>query len=259
VATSGLRGHAQERTDALALDGLAHVALRVSDIPTSREFYGMLGFEQAFEFSDARGLRVSYVKVNDRQYIELYRRDTAAQPLGLMHLCFDTSDIQRLAEAYQKRGLTTTDFRKASAGNQLFNLRDPEGQTLEYTQYLPGSLHSNDRGHHLGEHRISVHLVCASIQAQDPPAERAYFTDKLGFQEVRGSPTRLRLPGQSGEAIEIQAVAAGAKPRLEFEVADVRRAGEELRARGLTVSTQRSSVLIRDPGGTEIVFIRRGR
>src|ERR1019366_9694906 len=35
-----------------ALNGVAHVAFRVSDVPKSREFYRTLGWEQAFEFSD---------------------------------------------------------------------------------------------------------------------------------------------------------------------------------------------------------------
>ena len=88
--------------DKLALDGIAHVAFRVSDLSASRVFYGKLGFEQAFEFSDAAGTTVSYLKVNDRQFIELYRRgqtekELASQPLGLMHICFDThSELDNL-------------------------------------------------------------------------------------------------------------------------------------------------------------------
>ena len=65
------------------LDGIAHVALRVADVAVSREFYAKLDFEQAFEFTDAKGVTTSYVKVNDRQFIELYRRNTPEEPLGL--------------------------------------------------------------------------------------------------------------------------------------------------------------------------------
>ena len=45
----------------LELDGIAHVALRVADVAVSREFYAKLGFEQAFEFTDAKGDRKSVV------------------------------------------------------------------------------------------------------------------------------------------------------------------------------------------------------
>lgn len=35
-----------------ALAGIAHAAFRVSDLPKAREFYGKLGFEEAFAFAD---------------------------------------------------------------------------------------------------------------------------------------------------------------------------------------------------------------
>ena len=43
----------------LALNGVAHVAFRVADVPKSREFYRTLGWEQAFEFSDDKGTATS--------------------------------------------------------------------------------------------------------------------------------------------------------------------------------------------------------
>src|ERR1039457_682589 len=73
----------------LALNGVAHVAFRVADVPKSREFYRTLGWEQAFEFSDDKGTATSYVKVNDRQFIELYRRGVPTDSLGLMHICLE--------------------------------------------------------------------------------------------------------------------------------------------------------------------------
>ncbi len=134
--------------DGRQLDGIAHVALRVSDVAKSRAFYKTLGWEQAFEFSDDQGTTTSYVKVNDRQFIELYRRNKPSDPLGLMHICLEAGDIDRVSAAYIASGLAPTQPKKAHAGNLLFNLRDPEGQVIEYTQYLPGSLHYEDHGKH---------------------------------------------------------------------------------------------------------------
>src|SRR5689334_23932801 len=82
------------------LAGMAHVALRVTDIRKSREFYGRLGFEEAFTFSDPGKPPVSYLKVNDRQFIELYERSDDAQPPGLMHVCYEAGDIDALREYY---------------------------------------------------------------------------------------------------------------------------------------------------------------
>jgi len=141
------------------LAGIAHVALRVADVEKSREFFGRLGFEQSFEFADPGKPPVAYIKINDRQFVELYQRVDASQPVALLHICYEASDIQALRNEYLQRGLDPSEIRKFRAGNLLFTLHGPEGELLEYTQYLPGSLHVEDRGKHLGARRVSDHLL----------------------------------------------------------------------------------------------------
>jgi len=215
----------------LELDGVAHIAFRVGDVPVSRDFCKKLGFDQAFEFNDAAGTTTSYLKVNDRQFIELYRR-RPTEPLGLMHLCFDVADLQALYAAYKDRGLQASAPVKARAGNLLFNLRDPEGQVLEYTQYQPGSLHWNARGAPSPDRRISQRMVEFAVAVKDLAAEQAFYSGKLGLSD-RGS-HRLRLPGTSGEEIVLEPLTPEWKPRIRFSVPGVSRAADELRTRGLS-------------------------
>src|SRR5215831_4485136 len=85
------------------LMGIAHVALRVSDLEKSRAFYEKLGFEQAFEFSEAGKVTQSFIKINDRQFIELYPRSQESQAIGFMHVCYDSSDIAVSRERLLKR------------------------------------------------------------------------------------------------------------------------------------------------------------
>jgi catechol 2,3-dioxygenase-like lactoylglutathione lyase family enzyme len=237
------------------LDGIAHVAFRVGDVAASREFYRKLGFEQAFEFTDAKGVTVSYIKVNDRQFIELYRRNGTEEPLGLMHFCFDTADMEGLAAIYQSRGLKPTTPRKAKAGNLLFNIFDPEGHLLEYTQYLPDSLHWNERGKHLAGNRLSDHLIRAAIQAKDMESLGTFYTTKLLCDPRKaGGLLRLLLPGKFHEEVELDAASADWKPRITFAVADVHRAHDELRKRGLAPQGA-SSVTVSDPDGVALVFV----
>ena len=54
------------------MNGIAHIAMRVKDIATSLAFYEKLGFEQAFAMSKDNVVTQSFIKVNDRQFIELY-------------------------------------------------------------------------------------------------------------------------------------------------------------------------------------------
>ncbi len=235
------------------LTGIAHVALRVNDLEKSREFYARLGFLQAFEFTDAGKTSVAYIKVNDRQFIELIPRTSDSQPGGILHTCFEVADIESLHKAYLERGLQPTEPKKARAGNLLFVMHGPDNQLLEYTQYMPDSLHSLDRGKHLGE-RISTHMIEATTPVRDLMAERAYYTGKLAFKSARAEGNEMLVAGNSGDKVELQAGAPDTKPRVVFSVASVRQAGHDLRGRGFKVQKSRHAVSVTDPDGAVILF-----
>jgi len=238
------------------LAGIAHVAFRVRDAEKSRDFYRSLGFEQAFEFSEPGKPPVFYIKVNDRQFIELYGRSGNDQQSGLLHVCYEVADIDKLWNEYSKLGLNPTASRKARAGNLLFTLRDPEGQLLEYTQYLPGSLHYEDRGKHLGEHRISQHLARVAVPVDNLRAAELFYASKLAFQRGGASvATCLLLPGNSGDEVELEAATPSARPRLDFAVAHLAQAADYLRVWGIPSRANDDSVAVTDPDGVVILFI----
>jgi len=140
----------------------------------------------------------------------------------------------------------------------LMVVRGPENQTLEYTQYMPGSMHFEDHGKHLGETRISQHLLGATLAVKDLPAARAYYTGKLAFEprEENAGGVYLRLPGGSGEEVKLELAGDDTKPALFFAVADVQRAAADLKSRGLEVKTTPTAVSVTDPDGAIIIFTR---
>ena len=249
-----LNAHAQS-TD---LTGIAHIALRVNDFQKTRDFYHTLGFEQAFEFTDNGKLSVAYIKVNDRQFIELIPRTSDSQPGGILHTCFEVADIESLHKAYVARGLQPTEAKKARAGNLLFVMHGPDDQLLEYTQYMPESLHSLDHGKHLGE-RISTHMLQATTPVRDLAAERLYYTGKLAFKSASSDGNEMYVAGNSGDKVELQVDAPAAKPRVVFTVANVRQAEKELHKRGFKVQKSRHAVSVTDPDGAVIVFVTSSR
>jgi len=234
----------------LDLSGIAHVAFRVVNYEDSRHFYEALGFEQAFEVAEPGKPRESFMKVNDRQFLELYEKSGDSKS-GFMHICFETSDIESLHSAYLKLGLSPTAVRKFRAGNLLFVVHDPGGQLVEYTQYLPGSLHSADRGKHLGGNRISERLVESTTPAPDPASEHDYYA-KLGFQPTGGS-TLLRLPGTSGHEIELLSQ-AGSPPKIAFAVDNLKHAQKNLRQRKIKFEKHGASIDLTDPSGNIVMF-----
>src|SRR6201996_8737029 len=88
------------------LAGIAHLAIRVSDLTRARDFYQKLGFEQAFTLSKDGKVSETFLAVNDHQFIEVYPQQDSSQPLGSMHLCFESTDLEGLHHAYLARSLT---------------------------------------------------------------------------------------------------------------------------------------------------------
>jgi catechol 2,3-dioxygenase-like lactoylglutathione lyase family enzyme len=249
--------HAQA-TAVLDLSGIAHAAIRVADLERSRSFYEKLGFDEAFAFASNGTPSQAFLKINDKQFLELYTRREASQAIGFMHVCFESNNLEGLNRAYLARSLSPTVVKKAAAGNLLFTMPGPEEQNIEYTQYMPGSRHSNDVGQHLGATRISKELIGAGIEMQDDAAAASFYTAKLGFSRAPAPLQKefpaLNLPGSSGQAIEFVPQHAGL--RLIFAVPQLPQAESRLKGLHLAFHKSKSEITVQDPDGNLIVFVK---
>lgn len=193
------------------LAGLAHVALRVKDLQASVAFYQKLGFVKAFELSRNGQVYEAFIKINDRQFIELYPADAKNTQVGFLHLCFEGDDLQAVHDFYVSKGLAPNAVKTAGAGNLLFTMPGPAtpqgAQNMEYTQYMPGSLHSKDIGQHLGPNRIAMELSSVTLALEDIPAARAFYLEKAGFSVSGKHVLELCIPG-SRETLELTPAAA---------------------------------------------------
>ena len=130
----------------------------------------------------------------------------------------------------------------------------PEKQNIEYTQYMPGSLHTKDKGQHLGANRISKQIAGVSLRTEDPVAARTFYELKLGFHEslhpLEPGLIPLLLPGTSGQLIEITPGAY----QIFFAVSSLRHASSQLKALHLSVQKQDSMLTVQDPDGNRLVF-----
>ena len=241
--------------------GIAHVAFRVASLEATRAFYNKLGFEQFFEMKQGDRTTEAFLKVNDHQFIELYPQTDPSQPIGLMHVCYESSNLEALHTEYVKRGLMVSEVRKAGAGNMLMTMKDPEGQTIEYTEYLPGSRHFEDRGKHLGAKRVAQLMVGATATARDAAAIRTFYLEKLGFTEINhGLPARLRMPGDSGQEVDIAAAGPEVKSGIQFGVADIKHTAGVLSGLGFaakaTPANNPTLLTVADPDGALISFVK---
>jgi len=239
------------------ITGIAHIAYRATDLDKEIAFFQKLGFEQAFANISPEGkVTESFIKVNDHQFIEVYPPEAASKEMGWMHVCYESGDLNALFAALDAHGLKPSPVRKAGAGNLLSVLKDPEGRTTEFTQYMPGSRHTLDQGKHLGEHRVSELMAGFELPVPDLEAARKFYVNGMGF-EARDARNGLRIttPAAPDMGIQIRPAGADAKPATIFRVSDVAAAAKQLQAAGLTVTQERNRADVTDPDGNVFAFV----
>src|SRR5262245_43354868 len=124
--------------------GIAHVAFQVSNSARARAFYGdVLGYEEPFRlFKENGSVKLTYFKINDRQFVEILPGLAAGQDERLSHFALETTDVEALRLFLAEKGIQTPDkVSKGADGNLNLTLTDPEGHNIEFVQYLPDSLH----------------------------------------------------------------------------------------------------------------------
>jgi catechol 2,3-dioxygenase-like lactoylglutathione lyase family enzyme len=238
--------------------GIAHIALRVTDVDREVKFLNKLGFQQAFANTENDRITQSFVKINDRQFIEVYPQNAAGEsagPLGLMHICYEAADLQTLQEQYTKAGLKPTAWRKAGAGNLLFNLQDPDGRVTEFTQYMPGSRQMEDMGQHLGASRISDELTGFEMPVKDLKVSQKFY-EQMGFDGQKdGGALRFDLPANPDVQIVLQLARGNERAQFYFAVDDAHRAADTLIDAGVQAVRNKKSVYVVDPEGNQFILI----
>jgi catechol 2,3-dioxygenase-like lactoylglutathione lyase family enzyme len=252
---------AQSETQAPPFNGIAHVAIRVHDLATSVAFYQKLGFEQAFDLRKDNVPYESFIKINDNQFIELYPVTAKDPTPGFLHLCFEGVDLNAIYDDYAGHGLTPTAVRKAGAGNLLFTMAgplQPSGpQNIEYTQYMPGSLHSNDQGKHLGAERVAVKLIAVALAMKDTAAARDFYINQLHFKPIAKDPMDLHMPGESGQEVEIVTATLGTQARLTFQSENLSKAARFLHKEGVAAVKNGATLTITDPDNNILILETR--
>jgi catechol 2,3-dioxygenase-like lactoylglutathione lyase family enzyme len=238
------------------IDGIAHIAYRVSNLDNELAFLKKLGYQESFRMTRAGQTSEVFVKVNNRQFIEVYPRTDPKQRLGWMHVCFESADLNALHDALVAQGLVPTRVQKASAGNLIMSVKDPDGRVVEFTQYMPGSLHTLDVGKHLGSNRVSDTLLGFDIPVDSLGAAKEFYT-KLGFGvESTDQNLRMTVPDNAKLAIEVRVEQPGALAETLFSVYDAHDAEQELHNAGVDAKRIKKLVIVRDPDGNPMVFLQ---
>jgi catechol 2,3-dioxygenase-like lactoylglutathione lyase family enzyme len=170
--------------------GVAHLAVFVSDLSRARAFYeDLLGYGEPFTLTKPDGsVDIAFVKINDRQWIELFNRPSAGEG-QLNHIALYTDDADRMRDYLASQKVSVPDkVAKGRTGNKNFMVKDPDGHDVEIVEYQPDSWTARDTGKHLLSSRLSEHAMHVGILVGNLDASLKFYNGILGFEEFwRGS------------------------------------------------------------------------
>jgi catechol 2,3-dioxygenase-like lactoylglutathione lyase family enzyme len=227
-----------------------------------------------FQVKGAQGRLLGLnLKVNDDQFLEFLPNGGEEGGFHLERVSLLTPDIEKAHQMLRERQCDPRGIRTGPDGNPRFDLADFDGTTVDFVQYVPGSLQGEARGKAIGKGRISVHLQHAGLAVEGQDASMAFFRDRLGFWETsRGGPApdeirwiNLMMPGGQGDYLELMVHAAHPPARRQhvcLAVPDIHLAHKRLLERGLPprfkpflAQTGQWLMNIRDPNGIRVEFM----
>src|SRR3982750_2025631 len=90
--------------------GVSHIALRTDNLDAARKFYGgVLGFQEPFTYSnppeEGGQFLLTYFKVNDHQYVEVFPELKDPKQDRLSHISFETTDAQGMRDYLDAKGV----------------------------------------------------------------------------------------------------------------------------------------------------------
>ena len=177
--------------------GVAHVAFRVKDLNKSRVFYDdLLGYQEPFSLADSNGnAAIAFVKVNDKQYIELFRGDEVTQG-QLDHFALYTDDLENMKAYLLSQGITLQrDIHKSRVGNEFLTIKDPDGHPIEILQYSAEGLMAGANGKFMSSDRASDHITHVGILVNSVGGATKFYRDVLGFREFARGGGTTSVPG----------------------------------------------------------------
>jgi catechol 2,3-dioxygenase-like lactoylglutathione lyase family enzyme len=185
LATLTSAGYAQTVPERPPITGVANIAIRVANLDSARQFYsGTVGLTEAFETRQVEDASPrACFKVNDHQYVEVSPELKGETEDRLISIGFETTDTRKLRDYLSaKRVKVPAKVLTDPNGNLSFSVKDPDGHSVQFVQYMPGSIHSRNFGKHVSHKRLSDHILHVGIRVIDPVRADKFYKDVLNFR-----------------------------------------------------------------------------
>jgi catechol 2,3-dioxygenase-like lactoylglutathione lyase family enzyme len=276
---------AQEAVKRPKVLGVAHMAIYVKDLAKTRQFYeDFLGYGEPFTLpkKGGDGVRIAFVKINERQYIEIFNEADRGEG-QLNHISFYTDSADQMRDYLVSKGVEimgnakTGPVPKGQTRNKNFNVKDPDGHIVEIVEYQADSWTAREAGKFMPATRLSDHIMHLGVLVGDLDKSTKFYGDILGFKEFwRGSGSgkmlswvNMRVP-DGDDYLEFMLYnklpepdARGGKNHVSLMVPDAQKALEELKKRAVktgyekpieiqTGVNRKRQINLYDPDGTRI-------
>jgi lactoylglutathione lyase len=262
------------------ITGISHVGYFVSDLPKALGFWhDFLGFDEAYTLTkkDSGDIRIAFIKINDRQHIELFNEPPTHPPNMMSHICFTVDDIEAMRTYLRSKGFDVKPGNggKTRTGDYAFEIKDPDGMLVEFVQSLPDGMEAKAAGKFAPATRISTQIYHVGFLVGNSEKSMDFYGKILGFQETwRGGANpkelswiNMRVPDGT-DYVEFMLYRKlpdtfGTKNHLSLLVPDIQKAVADLEARPAFKSygkelkvnvgvNQKRQVNLYDPDGTRV-------
>ena len=235
----------------ISINTFGHICFYCKHYKNTLAFYEEgLGFTRACELKDEDGmLRLTYVKVSERQFIELfpkgYTSDNDKKSRALKEFVLYVSDTGKMEERLKKRNIW---YEETGMVPKAIHTMDPEGNDI---LILKDSNQIND-----------IQLMKAVLNCKDAEKMTAFYRDALegdGYLEFAAGRNDFLGRGASYR-------------HVCFVVNDILQAAGELKRKGIQIKTgtakcinpyvfrpdpqKAGTFMVYDPEGNEIEFMQ---
>jgi len=168
-----------------AITGVAGISIKTKDMTAARTFYStVLGLDEAFTTKNpAGGADFVTFKINERQYVNVSPDLASETDSRLWYVSYETSDARAIRDYLAAKGVVVPAAVVPDAeGNLSFLVKDPEGQQVQFIQFLPGSTQGRNAGKFLSDRRLSNEALHVGYRIHDAVKVDTFYKDVLGFR-----------------------------------------------------------------------------
>jgi catechol 2,3-dioxygenase-like lactoylglutathione lyase family enzyme len=164
--------------------GVSHIAVYTSDAARTEHFYvQQIGLKKASDPENPQGTRYY---VNQEQFVEVLPLPAGAGHSRLDHLGYITANADQLRHYLAAKSVTVPDkVEHASDGSLWFNVKDPEGNTVQFVQPPARLLSDKSAGgmYELpGANPIGRRMIHVGMVVHSEEKENSFYREILGFQ-----------------------------------------------------------------------------